>query len=57
MIWGSPAPDPTCYLAATAATDPASAPEGGEALYVLVHTPYLRGHHDWNRRCFRRIGR
>jgi phytoene dehydrogenase-like protein len=23
------------------------APPGGEALYVLVHTPYLRPHHDW----------
>jgi phytoene dehydrogenase-like protein len=46
---GEPAPDPTCYLAATAATDPASAPPGGEALYVLVHTPYLRPHHDWKR--------
>ena len=45
---GEPAPDPTCYLAATARTDPASAPEGGEALYVLVHTPYLREHHDWD---------
>jgi diapolycopene oxygenase len=45
---GVPAPDPTCYLAATAATDPASAPEGGEALYVLVHTPYLRPGQDWN---------
>ena len=44
---GEPAPDPTCYLAATAATDPTSAPAGGEALYVLVHTPYLRPHHDW----------
>jgi diapolycopene oxygenase len=44
---GEPAPDPTCYLAATARTDPASAPAGGEALYVLVHTPYLRPHHDW----------
>ena len=44
---GEPAPDPTCYLAATARTDPASAPQGGEALYVLVHTPYLREHHDW----------
>ncbi len=42
-----PAPDPTCYLAATAATDPTSAPEGGEALYVLVHTPYLRPGQDW----------
>lgn len=44
---GEPAPDPTCYLACTARTDPASAPEGGEALYILVHTPYLRPHHDW----------
>ncbi|SFS20881.1 phytoene desaturase [Granulicella pectinivorans] len=46
---GEPAPDPTCYLAATAATDPTSAPAGGEALYVLVHTPYLRPHHDWKK--------
>ena len=34
---GEPAPDPTC------------SPAGGEALYVLVHTPYLRPHHDWKR--------
>ena len=20
---------------------------GGEALYILVHAPYLRPHHDW----------
>jgi phytoene desaturase len=46
---GIPAPDPTCYLAATAATDPSSAPEGGEALYVLVHTPYLRPGQDWTK--------
>jgi phytoene desaturase len=45
---GEPAPDPTCYLAAPSGTDPSVAPEGGEALYVLVHTPYLRPHHDWN---------
>ena len=44
---GEPAPDPTCYLAATASTEPETAPPGGEALYVLVHTPYLRPHHDW----------
>jgi diapolycopene oxygenase len=44
---GEPAPDPTVYLAASAVTDPSVAPEGGEALYVLVHTPYLRPHHDW----------
>jgi phytoene desaturase len=46
---GEPAPDPTCYLACTAATDAASAPAGGEAMYVLVHTPYLRPHHDWSK--------
>lgn len=44
---GEPAPDPTCYLCAPAKTDASVAPEGGEALYVLVHTPYLRPHHDW----------
>ncbi|MGL6094173.1 MAG: phytoene desaturase family protein, partial [Fimbriiglobus sp.] len=44
---GEPAPDPTCYLAATTRTEPGTAPPGGEAMYVLVHTPYLRPHHDW----------
>lgn len=44
---GEPAPDPTCYICAPAATDPSVAPEGGEALYVLVHVPYLRPHHNW----------
>ena len=46
---GEPAPDPTCYLAATTRTEPGVAPPGGEALYVLVHTPYLRPHHDWSK--------
>ena len=46
---GQPAPDPTCYVCAPAATDPSVAPTGGEALYVLVHTPYLRPGHDWAR--------
>ncbi len=46
---GEPAPDPTCYIAATASTEPATAPPGGEALYVLVHTPFLRPHHDWSK--------
>lgn len=46
---GEPAPDPTCYLAATTCTEPGTAPAGGEALYVLVHTPYLRPHHDWTK--------
>jgi diapolycopene oxygenase len=45
---GEPAPDPTCYVCAPARTDPSVAPAGGEALYVLVHTPYLRPHHDWH---------
>src|ERR1700761_4891457 len=44
-----PAPDPTCYLASTSGTDPSTAPEGGDALYVLVHTPYLRPRHDWSK--------
>jgi len=46
---GEPAADPTCYFAATATTDPSTAPCGGEALYVLTHTPYLRPHHDWEK--------
>ncbi|NDV02418.1 phytoene desaturase family protein [Pseudoroseicyclus tamaricis] len=45
---GIPAPDPTAYLAAPARTEPGVAPEGGEALYVLVHTPYLREGQDWS---------
>jgi diapolycopene oxygenase len=43
-----PAPDPTCYLASTTGTDPATAPAGGDALYVLVHTPFLRPKHNWD---------
>lgn len=46
---GQPAPDPTCYVCAPARTEPAVAPPNGEALYVLVHTPYLRPEHDWSR--------
>jgi phytoene desaturase len=45
---GKPAPDPTCYLAAPARTEPGVAPPGGDALYVLVHTPYLRPGQDWS---------
>ena len=44
---GVPAPDPTCYVAAPSGNDPSVAPPGGEALYVLVHTPYLRPGQDW----------
>ncbi len=46
---GMPAPDPTCYLAATTLTESATAPKGGMSLYVLVHTPYLRPAHNWAR--------
>jgi phytoene desaturase len=46
---GEPADDPTCYVCAPAITEPGVAPPGGEALYVLVHTPYLRPHHDWSK--------
>lgn len=45
---GEPAPDPTCYVCAPAITEPEVAPPGGEALYILVHTPYLRPHHNWS---------
>ncbi len=44
---GMPAPDPTCYVCAPSCSEPGVAPPGGEALYVLVHTPYLRPNHDW----------
>jgi phytoene desaturase len=44
---GRLAPDPTCYVCAPARTEAAVAPPNGEALYVLVHTPYLRAHHHW----------
>ncbi len=39
---GIPARDPTMYIAAPSRTDPDQAPAGGEALYILVHTPYIR---------------
>ncbi len=39
---GIPAADPTLYIAAPSRTDPTQAPPGGEALYTLVHTAYLR---------------
>lgn len=45
---GKPAPDPTAYLCAPAVTEPQVAPEGGEALYILVHTPYRRDGQDWD---------
>ncbi len=44
---GIPARDPTLYLAVPSRTDPTQAPAGGEALYVLVHTAYVRPGQDW----------
>lgn len=46
---GKPAPDPTAYVCAPSISEPAVAPPGGEALYILVHTPYLRPDHDWSK--------
>ena len=46
---GEPASDPTCYVCAPSLSGDRVAPDNGEALYVLVHTPYLRPHHDWTR--------
>ncbi|REK15557.1 MAG: phytoene desaturase [Planctomycetota bacterium] len=44
---GEPAEDPTCYVCAPSMSDDTVAPGEGESLYVLVHTPYLRKHHNW----------
>jgi phytoene desaturase len=46
---GIPAPDPTCYVCAPSQNEPGVAPPGGEALYILVHTPYLRPGQDWRK--------
>lgn len=45
---GIPARDPTLYIAAPSRSDPDQAPPGGEALYILIHTPYLRPGQEWN---------
>ncbi|MAH65517.1 MAG: phytoene desaturase [Phycisphaerae bacterium] len=47
---GIPARDPSVYLAVPSRTDPGQAPEGGEALYALIHTPYLRPGQEWHGR-------
>lgn len=44
---GIPARDPTVYLCVPSRTDPTQAPAGGEALYALIHTPYLRPGQRW----------
>lgn len=45
---GIPARDPTLYLAVPSRTDASQAPAGCEALYVLIHTPYLRPGQTWS---------
>lgn len=42
--------DPAIYLCAPTVTDPTMAPSGGEALYILVPAPNLRGVTDWKTR-------
>lgn len=44
---GIPARDPTVYLCVPSRTDPTQAPAGCEALYALIHTPYLRPGQRW----------
>lgn len=46
---GQPAPDPTAYVCAPAISEPEVAPPDCEALYILVHTPYIRPGHDWKK--------
>src|SRR3954454_15558672 len=46
---GRLAPDPTAYVCAPSCTEAGVAPPGGEALYILVHTPYLRPGQDWQK--------
>ena len=47
---GVPARDPTLYLAVPSRSDETQAPPGGEALYVLIHTPYIRPGQRWEGR-------
>lgn len=44
---GIPARDPTLYIAAPSRTDPDQAPNGCEALYILIHTAALDERHQW----------
>jgi diapolycopene oxygenase len=46
---GIPAADPSCYVCAPSCSEPSVAPDGGESLYILVHTPYLRKNHQWTK--------
>lgn len=44
---GIPARDPSIYLCVPSRSEPTQAPPGGEALYALIHTPYLRQGQRW----------
>jgi diapolycopene oxygenase len=44
-----PHADPTIYIAIPSRTDPTVAPRGCEAVYALVHTPYISPEYDWER--------
>jgi len=43
-----PLTQPSFYVCAPSVTDPALAPPGGTALYVLAPAPYLTGDVDWD---------
>ncbi len=44
---GIPARDPSIYLCVPSRSEPTQAPPGGEALYALIHTPFLREGQRW----------
>jgi phytoene desaturase len=44
---GVPTDDPTLYICAPSRSEPDQAPGGGEALYVLIHTPWRRADQRW----------
>lgn len=44
-----PHKDPTIYLAIPSRTDTSVAPAGCEAVYALIHTPYLSSEFDWEK--------
>jgi len=44
---GVPTDDPTLYICAPSRSEPDQAPPGGEALYVLIHTPWRRPDQRW----------
>lgn len=45
----TPHHDPTIYLAVPSRTDPSVAPPNCEAVYALVHTPYISSEYNWEK--------